>query len=63
MEPYRTLYPEANARLPHTNELTARTLSLPNGTAITEEDIRAICQIIRLAVANGDEVKRCLSAR
>ncbi len=63
MEPYRSLYPEANARLPHTNELTLRTLSLPNGTAVTEEDIRIICQIIRLAVTNGNELTRRFSAR
>lgn len=63
MEPYRTLDPDANARLPHTNELTARTLSLPNGTAVNEEDIHAICQIIRMAIANGKEVARRLSAQ
>jgi dTDP-4-amino-4,6-dideoxygalactose transaminase len=56
MEPYRTLYPEMTDRLYHTNRLTTRTLSLPNGTAVDEEDIRAICQMIRLAVENGDEV-------
>jgi dTDP-4-amino-4,6-dideoxygalactose transaminase len=56
MEPYRTLYPEANVHLPLTNELASRTLSLPNGTAVTEEDICSICQIIRLAVTNGSEV-------
>lgn len=63
MEPYRTLDPEVNFRLPHTNELTARTLSLPNGTAVNEEDIRAICQIIRLAIVNGNEVARRLAVR
>ena len=61
MEPYRTLYPETNDRLVHTNQLTARTLSLPNGTAVTEDDIRAICQIIRMAVANGNEVAHRLA--
>lgn len=61
MEPYRTLYPEANDRLYHTNQLTAHALSLPNGTAVTEDDIRAICQIIRLAVVNGNEITRRLA--
>lgn len=61
MEPYRTLYPEANVRLPHTNKLTASALSLPNGTAVTEVDIQAICQIIRLAVANGPELAKRMS--
>ena len=63
MEPYLSLFPEVNARLPHTNELTVRALSLPNGTAVTKEDIRAVCQIIRLIIANGNEVTRRLSAR
>lgn len=61
MEPYRTLYPESSDRLYHTNLLTKRTLSLPNGTAVTEDDIRTICQIIRLAIMNGNEVKRRLT--
>jgi dTDP-4-amino-4,6-dideoxygalactose transaminase len=61
MEPYRTLYTEANERLSNTNMLTARTLSLPNGTSVTEDDIRIICQIIRLAIENGDEVARRLA--
>ena len=60
MEPYRTLYPETTDRLHHTNQLTTRTLSLPNGTAVNEEAIRAICQIIRLAVGNGNGVARRL---
>ncbi len=63
MEPYRTLDPDANIRLPNTNRLTARALSLPNGTAVTAEDIQAICQIIRLAILNGDEVARRLNAQ
>jgi dTDP-4-amino-4,6-dideoxygalactose transaminase len=61
MEPYRTLYPEANVRLPLTNILTSRTLSLPNGTAVAEGDIRAICHIIRLAVTNGKAISRRLN--
>lgn len=61
MEPYRSLYPEANNRLIYTNQLTARTLSLPNGTAVTEEDIRGICQIIRMAIENGNEVAHRLT--
>jgi dTDP-4-amino-4,6-dideoxygalactose transaminase len=60
MEPYRTLYPEVNGQLVHTNRLTARTLSLPNGTAVTEADIRAICQIIRLVIENRTEVAQRL---
>lgn len=63
MEPYRTLYPEANARVPFTNELVARTLSLPNGTMVEKSDIQSICQIIRVAITNGHEVSRRIIAR
>jgi dTDP-4-amino-4,6-dideoxygalactose transaminase len=63
MEPYRTLYPEANERLTYTNRLTARVLSLPNGTAVKEDDIRAICQLIRLAVTHADEIVRRMAVR
>ncbi len=60
MEPYRTLYPDSNIHLNQTNKLTTIVLSLPNGTAVNAADIRAICQIIRLAITNGDEVARRL---
>lgn len=62
MEPYCTLYPEDDERLQNTNRLSTRTLSLPNGTAITEEDIRAICQILRLAISSGEKVSHQLNS-
>ena len=56
MEPYRSYFPHAGLVLPETERLVQRVMSLPNGTAITPEDARKICGIIRLAVTNGPEI-------
>ena len=55
-EPYRTLYPDAGAHLPVTEELVTRVLLLPNGSAIGETEIRGICGVLRFAIAQGGEV-------
>lgn len=52
MEPYRSYFPHAGLLLPETERLAQRVLILPTGTAISEEDVREICKIIRLAVSN-----------
>jgi dTDP-4-amino-4,6-dideoxygalactose transaminase len=58
MEPYRSYSPEAGLLLPETEKLASRALSLPNGTAVGEEEIHKICQIIRFGIANGQELSR-----
>lgn len=58
MEPYRSYFPHAGLLLPHTERLTQRVMSLPTGTAVTEEDIRCIGQIIRLAIENGEYLSK-----
>jgi len=60
MEPYRSFFPHAGLLLPHTERLVTRVLSLPTGTAIGPDDIREICQIIRLAFMQGYEVRERL---
>jgi dTDP-4-amino-4,6-dideoxygalactose transaminase len=62
MEPYRTLYPDAASRLPVTGNLVGRTLVLPTGTAITPPQICEVCEIIRFALKQGEELK-ALTAR
>jgi len=57
MEPYRSYFPHARLVLPETEKLVQRVLSLPTGTAVGPDEIGKICQIIRLAVKHGDEVK------
>lgn len=46
MEPYATEYPRQSERLPHTDKLCSRVLCLPNGTSITSEDVRRVCDVI-----------------
>jgi dTDP-4-amino-4,6-dideoxygalactose transaminase len=56
MEPYRSLFPWVAGMLPQTEQLASRVLSLPTGTTIGIEDIRKICQVIRLVVTHGREI-------
>jgi len=53
MEPYRTLQPEAGGVLPATEQLVQRVLCLPTGTAVSEEAIAAICELISFCVENS----------
>jgi dTDP-4-amino-4,6-dideoxygalactose transaminase len=57
MEPYRSYFPHAGLLLTSTDRLTKRVLCLPTGSAIGVGEISNICQIIRLAVTHGDEVR------
>lgn len=52
MEPYRSYFPHAGLLLPETEKLAQNVLVLPTGTAISEEDIRKICQIIQCVVSH-----------
>lgn len=63
MEPYRSLYPDAGARLPHTERLASRLLSLPTGTAIDLDDIPVICSIIELVVARSSRFRQLFADR
>jgi dTDP-4-amino-4,6-dideoxygalactose transaminase len=60
MEPYRSCYPLAGRRLPHTEALTQRVLSLPTGTSIDADMITSICQVLRLAVTHHREIRQWL---
>ena len=61
MEPYRSYFPNAGLLLPETERLTERVLCLPTGTAVQPEDVKKICQIIRIVLENGAELSRRLS--
>jgi len=56
MEPYRSYFPHAGLLLPETERLSQLVMCLPTGTAVGEEDIRRVCQIIRFCVRNGQEI-------
>jgi len=56
MAPYAVREPDAGVRLPCTERAVARTLCLPTGTAVDPSDIATICDIVRFAVAHGQEI-------
>jgi dTDP-4-amino-4,6-dideoxygalactose transaminase len=60
MEPYRSESPEALWNLPVTETLAKRVLVLPTGTAIGPEQISGVCEILRLAITHGAEVRERL---
>jgi dTDP-4-amino-4,6-dideoxygalactose transaminase len=62
MEPYRSQFPEARLRLPHTERLCTRVMTLPNGTSVRPEDIDTICSILRHCAANAGAIRDQLTA-
>jgi len=63
MEPYRSLFPNANLLLPQTIRVAARVMLLPNGQQTSPGDIAVICGIIRSALAQPTAVKTALQTR
>jgi dTDP-4-amino-4,6-dideoxygalactose transaminase len=63
MEPYRSYQPQADLVLPRTNALAERVLTLPTGTAVSEQDVTRVCDIVELACRNGAELTRALRER
>lgn len=57
MEPYYSQDPHVGLTLPETETLTRRVIALPTGTAIGRAEIDKICQIIRMVVTHGKEVR------
>ncbi len=47
MEPYRSLYPNANLLLTETERIAAKVIVLPTGMCVNHNEIAGICQIIR----------------
>lgn len=62
MEPYRTLYPEADRRLPATRALAERTLALPTGTALGPQDVDKVAALIVAAREAAPALRRRLRA-
>ncbi|MFF1635245.1 DegT/DnrJ/EryC1/StrS family aminotransferase [Leifsonia sp. NPDC058248] len=48
MQPYRDLYPDAGALLPNTEKVAARVIVLPTGTAVDEDAVASISEMIRV---------------
>ncbi|MCK5806697.1 MAG: aminotransferase class I/II-fold pyridoxal phosphate-dependent enzyme [Lentisphaeria bacterium] len=62
MEPYRTLYPEFEGKLPNSDWLAQRVVTLPTGEAVDSEQIKVISSVIRCAMTHGAEIEDQLSA-
>jgi dTDP-4-amino-4,6-dideoxygalactose transaminase len=60
MEPYRSYFPHAGLLLPETEKLVQRVMSLPNGTAVNEQDVSRICDLIRFVLGNSDQIREKL---
>ena len=60
MEPYRSVGRYAPGALHNTDCLAECVLCLPTGMAVAVDDISEICQILRLAVAHGAEIRKRL---
>jgi dTDP-4-amino-4,6-dideoxygalactose transaminase len=60
MEPYRSFYSHERLALPETERLVERVFQLPTGTAVSPEEISAICQVIRLAVTQAEDMRERL---
>jgi dTDP-4-amino-4,6-dideoxygalactose transaminase len=58
MQPYCTLYPNAETRLPNTCLVADRVIVLPTGTAVGEEEIQVICAIIRSVAGDASKNRR-----
>jgi len=56
MEPYRSYFPHAGLLLPETERLTQRVMSLPTGTAVDENAVQQVCDLIRFAVRHSQEI-------
>jgi dTDP-4-amino-4,6-dideoxygalactose transaminase len=57
MEPYRSLFPEAAARLPQTERVAQRVLALPTGTSVGPEAIATVTALIRRAMLDAPRVR------
>ena len=55
MQPYASSMPDVGSRLPVTERLSSRVLVLPTGTAVSNEHIEIICEILRFAVSHGGD--------
>ena len=56
MEPYRSYYPNSGLLLPKTEKVTDRVISLPTGTAINNDQIEKICQIIEFVIQHSRQI-------
>jgi dTDP-4-amino-4,6-dideoxygalactose transaminase len=61
MEPYRSNHPDTGQRLPLTERLVERVITLPTGTAVEPRQISEICELLKWVISHGPEVHESLS--
>lgn len=61
MEPYATTMPDVGQRLPNTERLCQRVLALPTGTAMTDDDVTTVCELIRTSITASEKVRARLT--
>jgi dTDP-4-amino-4,6-dideoxygalactose transaminase len=59
--PYRGPAPHSRSRLPVTEDVCERVVTLPTGTAVDEDDIVLVCDIVRTAAEGASELRRRLA--
>lgn len=57
MEPYASTMPDVGSRLPNTERLCERVLALPTGTAMTDDDVTMVCELVRAALADPKRIR------
>ena len=60
MEPYRSYFPHAGLLLSETERLSDRILVLPTGTAVSDDCIKKICQIIKMCILESNKLSSLL---
>ena len=56
MAPYLRMDGRPARPLPRTDDLASKVLCLPTGTALTSDDVAAVCEIVRNAVSHGRDL-------
>jgi dTDP-4-amino-4,6-dideoxygalactose transaminase len=60
MEPYRSLMPGVGERLPVTERVLDRVLTLPTGTALGPDEVARTCELLRFVVRHAGAIRRRL---
>lgn len=59
---YASRYPEYLERLPVTDQLCDKVLQLPSGQGIDSETVSQVCDIVKLAHDNAEQIREVMSA-
>jgi dTDP-4-amino-4,6-dideoxygalactose transaminase len=62
MEPYRSRPVDPSSRLPVTERLCQRVMVLPNGTAVSKDEVTGVVRVLEAAVRAPEAVRKALAA-